>query len=160
MFARTFLKRALSLSVGSIGSYSNYSNCVDNKSSNSQPNGMKNINSFFKPASEQAKKFHALTEDARYMESQNKLNEAKVVKEKARLADIDVKAKRLEVSRAKKRVEKRALDESDPNISSINNFDVVNFPEKQPEKRVRLKRPNNWRVIAAAARIDKNQARI
>jgi hypothetical protein len=51
---------------------------------------MKNINSFFKPASEQAKKFHALTEDARYMESQNKLNEAKVVKEKARLADIDV----------------------------------------------------------------------
>jgi hypothetical protein len=76
MFARTFLNRALSLSVGSIGSYSNYSNCVDNKSSNSQPNGMKNINSFFKPASEQAKKFHALTEDARYMESQNKLNEA------------------------------------------------------------------------------------
>ncbi len=110
MFSRTYLRRALSVSVGSLGSYSNHSNCVDNISSNSQPNGMKNINSFFKPASEQAKKFHALTEDARYMESQNKLNEAKVVKEKAKLADIDVKAKRLEVSRAKKRVEKRALD--------------------------------------------------
>jgi hypothetical protein len=95
---------------------------------------MKHINSFFKPASEQAKKFHGLTEDARYMESQNKLNEAKEVKGKARIADIADKAKRLEVSTANKRVEKRALDESDLNISSIDNYNVVNFPETQPEK--------------------------
>ena len=65
MFSRSYLIRGLSLSVGSFGSYSNHSICVDDKSSGIS-NGMKHINSFFKTATDGSKKYHAITDDAKF----------------------------------------------------------------------------------------------
>ena len=63
---------------------------------------MKHINSFFKTATDQGKKYHTITDDAKFMEKQFKFKEAKEAKELtidlARLADIADKAKRVEVS--------------------------------------------------------------
>jgi hypothetical protein len=93
---------------------------------------MRHINSLFKEADVIEKKLHAITDDAKHMQNQFKLEQAEEAKEVARLADVADKVKHLEVARNNK---KRALELSDSNLTFINNCDVINMQPENSKQR-------------------------